>query len=74
MQCSGRGYYRVCGHVHPENLKSMSSAMHFGALQVNSDMADHCMTDFCIYMTDDMLGPSPMHIKYSSYVYNEFCI
>ena len=21
-------------------------------------------------MTDDMLGPSPMHIKYSSYVYN----
>ena len=21
-------------------------------------------------MTDDMLGPSPMHIKYSSYVYD----
>ena len=25
-------------------------------------------------MTDDMLGPSPMHIKYSSYVYDGFCI
>ena len=26
------------------------------------------------HMTDDMLGPSPMHIKYSSYVYDGFCI
>ena len=25
-------------------------------------------------MTDDMLGPSPMHFKYSSYVYDGFCI
>ena len=25
-------------------------------------------------MTDDMLGPSPMHIKYLSYVYDKFCI
>ena len=25
-------------------------------------------------MTDDMLGPSPMHITYSSYVYDGFCI
>ena len=25
-------------------------------------------------MTDDVLGPSPMHIKYSSYVYDGFCI
>ena len=31
-------------------------------LQVNLDMMD------------DMLGPSPMHIKYSSYVYDRFCI
>ena len=27
-----------------------------------------------LHMTDDMLGPSPMHIKYSSYVYDRFCI
>ena len=27
-----------------------------------------------LHMTDVMLGPSPMHIKYSSYVYNRFCI
>ena len=25
-------------------------------------------------MTDTMLGPSPMHIKYVSYVYGGFCI
>ena len=25
--------------------------------------------DGSLQMTDDMLGPSPMHIKYSSYVY-----
>ena len=25
-------------------------------------------------MTDDMLGPSPIHIKYSSYAYDRFCI
>ena len=27
-----------------------------------------------LHMTHDMLGPSPLHIKYSSYVYNRFCI
>ena len=27
-----------------------------------------------LHMTDDMLGPSQMHIKYSSYVYDGFCI
>ena len=30
--------------------------------------------DGFLQMTDDMLGPSPMHIKYSSYVYDGFCI
>ena len=40
-------------------------------IQVNLDMTDHCTTDF-LHMMDDMLGPSPspMHIKYSSYVYD----
>ena len=27
-----------------------------------------------LHMTDNMLGPSPIHIKYSSYVYDGFCI
>ena len=31
-------------------------------------------TDHCLAMTDNMLGPSPMHIKYVSYVYDGFCI
>ena len=35
---------------------------------------DGPLYDGFLYMTDDMLGPSPMHIKYSSYVYDGFCI
>ena len=27
-----------------------------------------------LHMADDMLGPSPMHIKYLSYIYDRFCI
>ena len=29
---------------------------------------DGPLYDGSLHMTDDMLGPSPMHIKYSSYV------
>ena len=35
---------------------------------------DGPLYDKFLHMTDDMLGPSPMHIKYSSYVYDGFCI
>ena len=35
---------------------------------------DGPLYDGFLYMMDDMLGPSPMHIKYSSYVYDRFCI
>ena len=35
---------------------------------------DRPLYDGFLHMTDDMLGPSPMHIKYSSYVYDGFCI
>ena len=38
-------------------------------VQVNLDIMDHWYNRF-LYMTDDMLGPSPMHIKYLSYVYD----
>ena len=31
---------------------------------------DGPLYDRFLHMTDDMLGPSPMHIKYMSYVYN----
>ena len=31
---------------------------------------DGPLYDRLLHMTDDMLGPSPMHIKYSSYVYD----
>ena len=39
---------------------------------MNLDMTDHY--DRFLHMLDDMLGASPMHIKYSSYVYDKFCI
>ena len=32
------------------------------------------LNDRLLSMTDDMLGPSPMHIKYVLYVYDRFCI
>ena len=35
---------------------------------------DGPLYDRFLHMTDDMLGPSPMHIKYLSYVYDGFCI
>ena len=35
---------------------------------------DGLLYDGFLQMADDMLGPSSMHIKYSSYVYDGFCI
>ena len=35
---------------------------------------DRPLYDGPLHMTDDMLGPSQLHIKYSSYVYDGFCI
>ena len=35
---------------------------------------DGPLYDRFLHMMDDMLGTSPMHIKYSSYVYDRFCI
>ena len=35
---------------------------------------DGPLNDRFLHMTDDMLGPSLMHNKYSSYVYDGFCV
>ena len=35
---------------------------------------DRPLYDGFLHMTDDMLGPSLMHIKYSLYVYDRFCL
>ena len=35
---------------------------------------DGPLYDGFLHMTDDMLDPNPMHIKYSSYVYDGFCL
>ena len=41
-------------------------------VQVNLD--DGPLYDRFLHMMDDMLGPSQMHIKYPSYVYDGICI
>ena len=48
---------------------SKSYAMNTGELGYDGPLYDGFL-----HMTDDMLGPSQMHIKYSSYVYDGFCI
>ena len=50
------------GAFHDRDVPSYFISIVSYCIQVNLDM------------TDDMLGPSPMHIKYSSYVYDGFCI
>ena len=35
---------------------------------------DGPLYDGLLSITDNMLGPSPMRIKYLSYVYDEYCI
>ena len=35
---------------------------------------DRPLYDRLLDMTDDMLGPSPVHIKYVSYVFEGLCI
>ena len=47
----------------------------YGVRQTTGELGyDGPLYDGSLHMTDDMLGPSPMHITYSSYVYDGFCI
>ena len=48
---------------------SVSLSVNTGELR-----CDEPLYEGFIQMTDNMLGPSPMHIKYLSYVYDRFCI
>ena len=69
------------GASHP---KIAANNVALGTLTSKPTDVPHCSTgelgydgplyDRFLHMTDDMLGPSPMHIKYSSYVYDGFCI
>ena len=60
-------------NIDPQNITSQVVGKWKYSIQVNLDMTDHCKTDYSS-MTDKMLGPSPMHIKYLPYVYDGFCI
>ena len=46
-----------------------------GSIRYTGELGyDEPLYDGFLHMTDDMLGPSPMHIKCSSYVYDGFRI
>ena len=51
------------GQKHPDSFGNTGELVH-----------DWPLYDRFLHMTDYMLGPSPMHIKYLSYVYDGFCI
>ena len=56
-----------------------TSAEHFTSLKWFTPTTGELGYDGPLYdgfshMTDNMLGPSPLHIKYSSYVYDRCCI
>ena len=66
-------------------MLKVNGALRFGLLHLLKPLShagtgelgyDGPLYDGFLYMTDDMhqLGPSPMYIKYSSYVYDGFCI
>ena len=50
-------------------LKHFSGKITTGELGYEGPLYDRFL-----HMTDNRLGPSPMHIKYLSYVYDRFCI
>ena len=56
-------------HITPRITESKWKGIYTGELGYDGPLYDRFL-----YITDDMLGPSPMHIMYSSYVYDRFCI
>ena len=62
---------------HPQAVKGEFLPLHKTYVHTNSTCElgyDGSLYDGFLHMTDDMLCPSPMHIKYASYVYDRFCI
>ena len=55
-------------------LKGLGKMQTTGSLVTGELGYDGPLYDRLLHMTDNMLGPSPMHIKYVSYVYDRFCI
>ena len=56
----------ICTHYIYTNLYVY---IHTGELGYDGPLYDGFL-----HMTENVLGPSPMHIKYLSYVYDGFCI
>ena len=56
-------------------ISSSRSSSSSGSTGITGELGyDRPLFDGFLHMTDDMLGPSPMQIKYSSYAYDRFCI
>ena len=60
----------------PYMKSSYEDFHHWHFLQITTGELgyDRPLYDGFFHMKDDMLGPSPMHIKNLSYVYDRFCI
>ena len=59
----------------PSDLILLKLAVSFRNFANTGELGyDGPLYDGFLHMKDNMLGPSLMHIKYSSYVYDRFCI
>ena len=72
-------YVFVCGFQGVRSCGNLSRYQEYGRschLLTNTGELgyDGPLYEGFLHMTDDMLSPGPMHIKYSSYVYDGFCI
>ena len=68
MVILGQNGYKTCSRTLGCNFSQ--AMLTTGELGYDGPLYD----GFSHMSTDDMLRPSPMHIKYSSYVYDRFCI
>ena len=69
--------YLVLHHTAWSTQKRMSTFLALAAYSLGNTGElgyDGPLYGGLLAMTDDMLGPSHMHIKYVSYVYDGFCI
>ena len=61
--------------MHPLPMDFLNLLFQVSGCMITGELGyDGPLYDRILHMTDDMLGPSPMHIKYLSYVYDRFCV
>ena len=73
-----KSHIQMCHCILANNDRNLKETLYpviFNKMTYTGELGyDGPLYDRFLHMTDNMLGPSPMHIKYSSYVYDGFCI